>query len=136
MKVAAVMSSPVQMVDPETDLVTAAGLMKEFNIGCLLVGSSGHLAGVVTDRDIVLRAVTSGNHYADITVAEVMTRDPMFCVADDDIVQAARIMQECHVRRLPVLGADRTVVGIVSWSDLCTNPPGNIVYIGSGTRRS
>lgn len=121
MSVTEIMSSAVQIVGPQTDLVTAARLMEEFDIGCLLVGSNRCVAGIVTDRDIVLRAVTTGNDICDATVAEVMTRDPMFCMIDDTVAQAARIMEDNQVRRLPVLNADRTVAGIVSLGDICTH---------------
>lgn len=126
MNVTETMSSAVQMVGPETDLVTAARLMKEFDIGCLLVGTNDCVAGIVTDRDFVLRGMTTGGDIGDLTVAEVMTRDPMFCMVDDTVAQAARIMEDSQVRRLPVLRADRTVVGIVSLGDICTHAPRNL----------
>lgn len=126
MNVTEIMSSAVQMVDPETDVVTAARLMREFDIGCLLVGANGRVAGVVTDRDMVLRGMTTGNDVSDLTVAEVMTRDPMFCMVDDTVLQAARIMKDSQVRRLPVLNADRTVAGVVSLGDICIHSPRNV----------
>lgn len=126
MNVKEIMSSAVQMVAPETDLVTAARVMKEFDIGCLLVGANSCVAGIVTDRDMVVRGIACGNHVSDLTVAEAMTRDPMFCMADDTVMQAARIMEDNQVRRLPVLNADRTVAGIVSLGDICTHAPKNL----------
>lgn len=126
MKVTEIMSSAVQMVEPETDLVAAANLMRKFDIGSLLVGSNGCVAGIVTDRDMVLRGMATGNHVTDLTVAEVMTRDPMFCMVDDTVVQAARIMEDSQVRRLPVLNPDRSVAGIVSLGDICTHTPRNL----------
>lgn len=126
MNVTQIMATAVHMLNPGESLVTAARSMREADIGCVLVGSNGHLAGIVTDRDIVLRGIAKGNHASDMTVAEVMTRDPMFCSVDDTVLQAARIMKDNQVRRLPVLNAERTVVGIVSLGDICTHAPQNV----------
>lgn len=126
MIVTEIMSSAARMVGPETDLLTAARLMKAYDIGCLLVGANRCVAGIVTDRDMVLRGMTTGNHVSDLTVAEVMTRDPMFCMLDDTVMQAARIMADNQVRRLPVLNADRSLAGIVSLGDICTHSPRNL----------
>lgn len=126
MNVTEIMASAARMVKPDTDVVMAAKVMREFDIGCVLVGSDGHVAGIVTDRDLVLRGVTAGNHISDVTVAEVMTRDPVFCSIDDTVSQAARIMQENQVRRLPVLNPDRTLAGVVSLGDICTHAPHNL----------
>jgi len=123
MNVQEIMASAVQMVEPDKDLVSAAGRMKQYDIGCVLVGYGDHLAGIVTDRDIVLRGVATGNGTNDITVSEVMTRDPAFCSVDDTVRQAAMIMEDNQVRRLPVLDAQRKVVGIVSLGDICTHAP-------------
>jgi len=118
MNVAEVMVTVVRFLDADVSLQTAARIMKRFDVGCVLVGSEGHAAGVLTDRDIVLRAVASGEDLSTITIAEVMTPDPMFCRVDDSIAQAIRIMHDHEVRRLPVLNQDRTVAGIVSISDI------------------
>lgn len=126
MNVTKIMASAVQLLDPGENVMKAARVMKEFNIGCVLVGSEGHVAGIVTDRDIVLRGVAMEENISEITLAEVMTRDPMFCSVDDSIGQAARIMQYNHVRRLPVLAANRTVAGIVSLGDICRHVPANL----------
>lgn len=121
MKVNEVMMSVVRLVDADQTLLTAAKIMKRFDIGCVLVGSEGHAAGILTDRDIVTRGVATGEDLSTITIAEVMTPDPMFCWASDSIRQAVRIMQDNQVRRLPVLNDDRTVAGIVSISDICNH---------------
>lgn len=126
MNVTEIMASVAQVLEPDENLVTAARVMKEFDIGCVLVGSEGCVAGMVTDRDIVLRGVSSGNSLSEMTVAEIMSRDPTFCSVDDTVQQAARIMADNQVRRLPVLNADRTLAGIVSLGDICTHAPHNL----------
>lgn len=119
MNVAEVMVSSVNLLGADANLLTAARMMKRFDIGCVLIGSDGHLAGILTDRDIVLRGVATGEELDTVTMAEIMTPDPMFCWARDSIEQAIRIMHDSQVRRLPVLNEDRTVAGIVSISDIC-----------------
>lgn len=126
MNVTEIMASAVQMLEPDANLVQTAEVMKEFDIGCVLVGSAGRVAGIVTDRDIVLRAVAGGNHLSEMTVAEIMTRDPTFCSVDDTVQQAARIMADDQIRRLPVLNTDRTLAGILTLGDICTHTPHNL----------
>lgn len=118
MKVTEVMVTVVRFLDADQTLLTAAKVMKRFDIGCVLVGSQGHAAGILTDRDVVIRGVSTGEDLSTITIAEVMTPDPMFCWVDDSIGQAVRIMQDNQVRRLPVLNDNRKVAGIVSISDI------------------
>jgi CBS domain-containing protein len=126
MNVSEIMAAVVQMVRPEDNLGTVARVMKKFDIGCVLVGSNHGVVGIVTDRDLVLRGLSAGDEACSMSVAEVMTPDPMFCTTDDTVRQAAIIMQHNLVRRLPVLNADRTVAGIVSLGDICCNTPSNL----------
>jgi CBS domain-containing protein len=126
MDVRQIMASSVRLLDPHDNLVRAARQMKKFDIGCVLVGSWGRVAGIVTDRDMVLRCLAIGYDPAEVTLAEVMTRDPTFCVAYDSVLQAARIMRDNQVRRLPVLESDRNLAGIVSLGDVCARCPPNL----------
>jgi CBS domain-containing protein len=126
MRAREIMCSVVRMLNPDQNLVAAARLMKQHDIGCILVGSEGHLVGIVTDRDIAVRGVLRDCKPGSIRLAEVMTRDPVFCKVDDTLLQIARIMEENQVRRLPVLDAGRRVVGLVSMSDVCAHAPHQI----------
>ena len=126
MMVSECMAGIVQMVRPEADLATAARVMKKFNIGCVLVGLEAHVVGIVTDRDLVTRGLCAGAEAATMSVAEVMTPDPMYCTPDDTVNQAATIMRHNLVRRLPVLNADRTLAGIVSVGDICRHIPSSM----------
>lgn len=126
MNVTEIMASAAQMLEPDESVVTAARIMKDFDIGCVLVGLEGRVAGIVTDRDIVLRGVANDGDIAEMTVAEIMSSDPMFCVVDDTVQQAARIMADDQIRRLPVLHVDRTLAGILSLGDICTHTPHNL----------
>ena len=91
--------------------------MTELDIGALPVCDGERLLGMVTDRDIVLRAVCEGRSFAT-PVSEVMTPGVEYCYEDDDITAAADKMAELQVRRLAVLDRDRRLVGIVSLGDI------------------
>jgi predicted transcriptional regulator len=94
--------------------------MKELDIGSLPVCDDGHLAGVITDRDITIRAVAKGSDPATVTVREVMTPEVLWCFEDDEVEEAARIMRENQVRRILVLNEANELVGITSLGELAT----------------
>jgi len=123
MKVSEIMANNVQMIGPADSLETAARLMKEHDIGCVLVGAGDKLDGLLTDRDMVLRGMAGKRPVNSLTAADVMTAKPVWCHADDTIKQAAVIMEDKRVRRLPVLDYQNRVVGIVSLGDVCTHTP-------------
>ncbi len=118
MKLRDVMSSDVRCVSPETTLQAAAVMMKELDVGVLPVCDHDRISGMVTDRDLVIRGLAEGADGAGRTVSDVMTPGVTWCYEDEDIEAAARLMQEQQIRRLPVLNADRRLVGIVSLGDL------------------
>ena len=122
MNVSEIMASIVQTVDEDQPLVEVAGLMKEYDIGCIAVGKDT-LEGLITDRDIVCRAVASGKPVDQTTAGDVMTRKPVTCRDDDTVKQAAAIMERNQVRRLPVLNYHGDLVGIVSMGDIGTHAP-------------
>jgi len=123
MNVSEIMASIVQMVDKDQAVGTVAKLMKDYDIGCVAVGSKDKLEGLITDRDIVCRAVASGKPMDRMTAADVMTRKPVSCRDDDTVKQAAAIMERNQVRRLPVLDYHNCLVGIVSMGDISTHAP-------------
>jgi CBS domain-containing protein len=118
MKVKEIMTANVECVWSDDTLQEAAQTMREHNIGLLPVRVSTHLAGMITDRDIAIRAVAAGLDPKTTRVSEVMTADFICCNEDDETEQAARLMQERHVRRILVLNRDKMLVGIVSLGDL------------------
>ncbi len=118
MKVYDVMTPDVIMVGPEASLAEAAQLMKEQDIGPLPVCDSGQVFGMVTDRDIAVRAVAEGRDPKATRVREVMTPDVVCCFETDEVEEAARLMQEAQLRRLLVIDDDRRLVGIVSLADI------------------
>ncbi|MGH8947090.1 MAG: CBS domain-containing protein [Acidimicrobiia bacterium] len=113
----------VMTPDPVTVAATAslqhaAELMRDRNIGdVLVVDESGALYGIVTDRDIVVAGIAEGVDPASTSVDEVCTQDPVSLGPDDAVAQAAKLMSDRAIRRLPVVD-NGTVVGIVSLGDL------------------
>jgi CBS domain-containing protein len=105
-------------VGPELSLQEAARRMRDINIGSLPVVEKGQLLGMITDRDICCRAVAEGRHAARTTVREIMSQDVTTCFSDDDVADAAQLMERKHIRRLAVLNHDRSMAGFLSVDDL------------------
>ncbi|MFN3465848.1 MAG: CBS domain-containing protein [Terricaulis sp.] len=111
------MSRDVKTVAPETTVREAARIMADADVGALPVAAGDQLAGMVTDRDIVVRAIAIGKG-PDTTVGEVMTHDVLYCHEDEDIGHIALNLAENQVRRLPVVDVDKRLVGIISLADI------------------
>jgi CBS domain-containing protein len=118
MKIRQIMSAPVDPIDPTTIVAAAAQKMRDANVGCLLVGRDDQLFGIVTDRDIVVRALADGRSVAREQVWSVMSSKVLCCFEDDTVDEAARLMERHGVRRLPVLDRNGRLTGLVSWSDV------------------
>ena len=112
MKVSELMTQRPVTVRPDATCGEAATLMKQEDCGSLPVVEAGRLVGIVTDRDIVIRAVAAGKDPRSCRVSEVMSADPLTVMPDDEIAQAEKVMSERQVRRLPVV-SDRKLVGIL-----------------------
>ena len=118
MRLKDVITSNVQVVAPDATIREAAALMKALDIGPLPVCDGRRLLGVVTDRDLTVRATADGRDPNTTRVREVMSEGVVTCFEDDDIVTVAQLMQREQIRRLPVLSRDKMLVGIVSLGDL------------------
>lgn len=124
MKIRDVMTNPVIRIDPEESVAVAARTLTHYNIGALPVcGGNGSVCGLVTDRDIVTRCLASGRSPAATTVREVMTRQIVAAEPDMEIGDAARLMGQRQVRRLPVVENGR-LCGMVSLGDLARQGEG------------
>lgn len=121
-KVSEVMTPSVRLGRPDHTIREVAVLMMEADIGSLPIEDHDRLIGMVTDRDIVLRAVALGLG-AETLVREVMTEDIKYCFDDDSVEKVAGNMAELGLRRMPVLNREKRLVGIVSLS--------NIAYSGN-----
>ena len=118
MLVKEVMTSGAACTFAMTPLDKAAEQMKDLNVGSLPVCDSDRLVGVITDRDITVRAISLSLDPATTKVAEVMTPVIHYCYEDQDVAEAATLMKDKQIRRLPVLDRNRRLVGIVSLGDL------------------
>jgi CBS domain-containing protein len=118
MQVFEVMTPDVVRVAPEVTLMEVARTMKNLDIGPLPVCEGDRLLGMVTDRDITVRATAEGRDPQQTPVGDVMTTEVVCCHEADDIRAAAKLMQEAQLRRLLVVNDDGRLVGIVSLSDL------------------
>ncbi len=114
-----VMTKGAECVRPTNSLVEAAQRMKDLDVGPLPVcGDNDRLVGMLTDRDITVRAVAQACDPRTTTVKDVMTPDVVYCFEDQDVQEAARLMKEHQIRRLVILNRDKRLVGIVSLGDL------------------
>ncbi len=120
MKVSDIMTRDVRLLNPNQTIREAASLMADIDAGALPVGDNDRLVGMITDRDIAVRAVAQGRS-ADTKVADVMSKEMLYCFDTDDIDDVARNMGKAQVRRLPVLNRDKRMVGIISLGDLARN---------------
>jgi len=118
MRVSEVMTRNVECTRPDATLQDAAAKMKSLDVGPLPVCDNDRLVGMVTDRDITVRATAEGDAPTDVRVRDVMTPEVIYCFEDALVSDAARLMQEKQVRRLVVLNRDKRLVGIVSLGDL------------------
>lgn len=117
MRINEIMSRDVEVARPQDTIQDVARKMRDIDAGVIPVCDGDKVQGMITDRDIVLRAVSEARSF-QTPVAEVMTTDVEYCYEDDDIAQAADKMAELQVRRLVVLDHDKRLVGIVSLGDI------------------
>jgi CBS domain-containing protein len=121
MQLRQIMTPDPECISPDDTLQEAARRMRDLDVGPLPVcGADDRLAGMITDRDIIVRAVAEGKDPRSTPVREAMTGEVIACFEDQDVREAARTMQERQVRRLVVLDRDKRLVGIVSLGDLAT----------------
>lgn len=113
-----IMTRDVEVVRPDSAIQEAASKMKSLDVGSLPVCDNHRLLGVVTDRDIAVRAVAAGRDPKTTTVSETMTPELIYCFEDEPLREAAKLMERYQIRRLPILNREKHLVGIVSLGDL------------------
>jgi CBS domain-containing protein len=118
MQVSEVMTKDVIVVEADASLQEAAQLMRGLDVGLLPVREGGRLVGMLSDRDITVRATAEGRAPAETRVADVMSRSVVACGEADDVLAAAGSMQTHQLRRLVVVDGFDRIVGIVSLGDL------------------
>ena len=129
MKVRDVMTPQVEVIRPDATLKEAAEMMSRLEVGPLPVCESERLVGILTDRDITIRAVATGCNPNTTRVREAMTPEVVYCFEDQDVETAAQMMEMRQIRRVPVLNRGNRLVGIVSLGDLAVET-GNRTFAG------
>ncbi len=123
MQIKAIMTPEVDLVDPEASVRAVAQKMRDDDVGAVPVAENDRLLGMVTDRDIVLRAVAEGADMESYTARQVMSPNVLYCFDDQATDEVLRNMSENRVRRLPVLNRGKRLVGMVSLGDLAQHSP-------------
>ena len=118
MKISEIMTSNVEMIDSARSLTEAAREMESLDVGALPVREGTQLIGIITDRDIVIRALAHGRDPASTQVKDIISSEIVYCHEDDSVEDAASLMEDHQIRRLIVCDHDQTPVGIVSLGDL------------------
>jgi CBS domain-containing protein len=116
------MTREVEVIQPDDSLRAAAKKMRERDIGFLPVCDGETLLGVLSDRDITIRALADGMDVNIMLGRDLMTSPAIYCFEDQDVSEAARIMEENQIRRLVILNREsKRLVGVVSLGDLARN---------------
>jgi CBS domain-containing protein len=111
------MTREVRVANPTQTIRDVAKIMAEIDAGAVPVGENDRLVGMITDRDIAIRAVAEGKG-PDTPVRDIMSKDIKYCYDDEDLEHVAENMGELQVRRLPVVDRDKRLVGIVALGDV------------------
>lgn len=120
MQVSKAMTRNVRIANPDHSICDVARIMADADVGALPVGDNDRLVGMITDRDIAIRAVAQGLP-PETKVREVMSRDVKYCFEDEDISQVVDNIGDIQVHRLPVLSRAKRLVGIVSLADIAAS---------------
>jgi len=121
MRVKDIMSTDIACISLGDSIQKAAQLMKRYDVGSIPVCREGEVVGIVTDRDIALRSVADGQNTANQTVGEVMSSDMVMGEPDMDVHEAAQLMSQNQIRRLPIV-SNGHLVGIVALGDISLEP--------------
>ena len=117
MQVKEIMTRDVEMINSDAKLPEVARKMKELEVGALPIWEDEELVGIITDRDIVVRVIAEGKDLLNTPVSEIMTPEVFYCLENDDLYEAAKIMEEESIHRLLVLSNDGEPIGFVSLAD-------------------
>ena len=126
MRVKEVMTKGIRIAEPEETLSHAAKKMRTQNIGALPVVENRKLIGMITDRDVVIRAVGANKDPATSNVRDIMSDECFWCAENEDLEDAVRIMEQNQVRRLPVMNDNKEIVGMLSLEDVAIHAPSSL----------
>jgi CBS domain-containing protein len=117
------MTEHAEWIAPDLSLTETALRMRDSDIGCLPIGENDRLIGMITDRDIVCRAVAQGVDPKTGTARDVMTKGITWCFDDETVADVVERMEQKQIHHIPVLNREKRLVGIVSLSDLALRGP-------------
>ena len=117
MKARELMTAAPCCCSPDDSIQAVAQMMRDHDCGSVPVVDAGHVVGIITDRDLAIRAIADGMN-GGLRVRNIMTVAPECCSEDDDVKSIERVMSERQVRRVPIVNADGGVVGIIAQADL------------------
>lgn len=118
MKIRDLMHKGVEIMPPETSITKLAKKMRELDVGAIPIGSNGKVIGIVTDRDITLRAVANGKDLSQLTAHDVMTKGVVCCRDTARLRDVVHMMEEKKIRRVPVTDEEENVIGMVALGDI------------------
>jgi CBS domain-containing protein len=141
MQIREAMTRSVDIADPDMTIDKAARMMAQDDVGFLPVSENDRLVGMLTDRDIAVRAVARGKDPSRTMVREVMTDHVLYCYEDEGVETAAENMARLQVRRMPVVNRDKRLVGVISLADIARKCDSNhasraLKHIAEPTRES
>jgi CBS domain-containing protein len=123
MKVRQAMHKGVKWATPDTSVSELAHMMRSHDVGAIPIGENDRLVGMVTDRDIICRGVADRRDLSALKARDVMTHGIIWCRDDQDLADAARIMEQRKVRRLPVIDSNKRMVGMLALGDVSSRAP-------------
>lgn len=119
MKINEIMSREIRTISPDTPLREVAQIMRQADIGALIINQDDRMAGMITDRDLVIRAMADGMDL-NTPVSRIMSDDVRYCFEDEEIDHVAKNMAQLEKRRLPVVNRDKRLVGMVSLANVAS----------------
>ena len=128
-----IMTKEVEVIGPESAVTEAARKMEKLNVGSLPVCDGRRLLGMITDRDITIRATAAARNPDETLVRDCMSSELVYAFEDQDANEAERLMQEKRIRRLPILTREKELAGIIALGDLATKT-GDIQDVGRTVR--
>jgi CBS domain-containing protein len=136
MQLKGIMAKNVLTITSEETIAGAARRMQEANVGCLVITNAGNVQGIITDRDLAVRCISQGHNPQQCHVSNHMSSPVITTEPDMDVLDAAHLMTEQKVKRLPVVEGDQ-LIGLVSFSDVAQamDRPMHDLMVGMGAAR-
>lgn len=125
-----IMNTEVKTIGPGETVQKAAGIMKEFRIGSLIVTKDTKLVGIVTERDILDNVVAEGRNPGEVKVDEIMTKEVIMVSPEMEVEEAVDLMMDKRIKKLPVVFSNK-LIGIVTATDIITAEPNMLKQLGT-----